>query len=348
MRTAFFVLWAAPALAADELVLAPAADVRLETVVRESSRFTLDTATLERDGRRVQDPPGYGLAVTNERSARWVDEIGAVAEGRVERFARRFEAVDGAVRVDVDEPERGGELAARVTSELAELAIAFERDGDEWTRAYADGIDRGDELLEGLAGTLDASALLPGGAVEPGARWLADADALAPLLAAGGDLAFEPDVFSGDRHAQAALLAFWWSSYELAAALEGPVELEYLGPEPGEEGIGLVRVEYELAGRRDATEALLDAAERTSVGPTDPYGLESYVVEYGLEGQGTLRWDLTAGRLAGAELRGRAHILAELTELLGSSDDPPATAPRSRLTLALRGETTVAVEVEEL
>ncbi len=278
---------------------APAASrVRKEFELETDMR--LESQELRHDGVLVPRPEGEAppqARVESRERFVFVDEFGALSEGRPTHLVRKFEALEGSkrhTRTDefgdhVDERSKSSVLAGRV--------VRFEWRGGELSRSYVG--DAGDEeSLVALEEDTDLRAVLPAGPVEPGVKWPIDVRVAATLLHPGGglDLAAAEDS-SAARAGQA----------QLRANLAGELHATYWGVRERE---GRKFAVLELRGELRTSSETRD--DQPDIAITQRFELTRQV-------RGEVLWDLAAHRAHSASVE--AELELESTTLQTRKDD---------------------------
>jgi hypothetical protein len=306
----FTLLAASLTACAPEPPTAPLLRFEAPAASRVRKEFELETdmrllsQELRHDGELVPSPEGetppQARVESRERFV-FVDEFGALSEGRPTHVVRNFEALEGLkrhTRTDefgdhVDERAKSSVLTGRV--------VRFEWRAGELSRSYVG--DAGDEeSLAALEEDTDLRAVLPAGPVEPGSKWPVDVRVAATLLHPGGGLDLAA---SQDSHAARAGQA------QLRANLAGELHATYWGVRERE---GRKFAVLELRGELRTNSETRD--EQPDIAITQRFALTRQV-------RGEVLWDLAAHRAHSASLE--AELQLDSTTLQTRKDD---LAPR--------------------
>ncbi|MEM9381962.1 MAG: hypothetical protein AAGB93_18545 [Planctomycetota bacterium] len=282
--------------------------LRLEVEERDVT-FHVDGAPGTEAGRR------RAFLVT--RDMRWTDSIGEVEGGRVLAFERTFgDLVGGSTLAGLGETFR----EPTGTSPLDGATVTFdwnerERRYDAELREAPDVATEDEErVLETLTPIADFSGLLPGAPVEVDATWEAEPAALGAALAPLGfveiDLEGQRLVALGSYTGFTApglppIPERWWGAPTFDAWLEDGCVDVTLGAVESRGGRRVARldVEAEVRARGDVGPWL--ARYR---GPRVEIEVERLAIETRLEGEGTLEWDVDAGRAIAWSFEGAIEL----------------------------------------
>ena len=324
----------------------PEAGAQLRKTFREVSEWELDSASNRINGEE-RDSGEVELEASFERELVVLDEYVTSEGGRPTELVRRYESLAIANRVDASEDGREDNASGTLGSELESAAVKFtwDDDGEEYTAEFHgdDADDYDADLLEGLWEDCDLRSLLPAGEVEVGDEWELDAAGLAPVLRPGGDLRFslDPDDVEGDP--EGIILSCFWSAAWAADSVEGSASARYAGAveEDGRE-LAEIALEVDLTAGGEPLDTFLRLANEIESGFVED--ASEFSMEYAIEGEGRLLWDLEAGRLHSLELEGEST--AELLFVL--EPDFGGESMTFELEISLVGTTRIEVTSEEL
>jgi len=332
------VLTAAP----DELRFAPDEGAAVTRTFREVTELDVERGVIDMAGEEEQLPDDFGLAVRTERVVVLSDEYVAVSGGRPTRLKRTFDRIDLALTVEESHSDEDDPQATDATgaSELEDLTAVFTWDDGEGQYGVAFEDDDGDEdLLAGLEEDADLRGFLPAGEVSEGDEWEVPLEALARVLRPGGDLLIELDLDDVEGEEASVVFCSFWNAAATAEELEGEVDARYAGLVE-EDGRELARIE--LAVKLRATREVLELArgilEAAGVDSEEVGMLDSMEVTYELDGEGVLRWDRDAGRVAALRLEGDVV----LTFAISGEDEGESL----RMELGFAGRTELTLETE--
>lgn len=303
-----------------------------------SKTFT-STASLEGGDLRVvmdgqEVPPEFlpeiELTVESAMVYAFTDRYASVADGRPTVLLRTYDEIDETHEMttsivglegsdDVDE-EQG--TTGSSTLEGRTVRFAWDAEEGEYARSFEGG-DGDVALLEDLEEDTDLRGLLPGGEIEVGDRWEVDAEDFAAWFLPGGDLGV---VYEGDG-------ADDMNADPTETSFDGELVLKLTGVhDEGGERLAAIDVEG------DVTMTVVAPTDLDDIPVVDGDATETTTSRYELTGE--LIWNVSAGRLARAELEAETTVEIELVK------DPAAPGPTFESVVTLEGTTTCTVEVE--
>lgn len=299
---------------AESLRFAPAPGVLVRNL-HIGHELTLEAMGQVRDGgpfqaERLSSWVSSWLKVTAE------DQLLAVEGGRPTRFVRTYTDLGGGGKLTL-RPEgspKQREEDAVLVSPLRERSVDFQwvpEEGDwgrSWSRVHAE-----EEWLAEIHGDMDLLALLPAGEVAEGDTWDVPIEAVRSLLAPGGNHLITPrtpNVFS--RTIEVGVGGDF--SEVLGDQLAGRLTARLAGV-ANEQGVRLARVELRIEGLqsiRDRTELWRTSMPREE--RREEARLVSVLLEYSLDAEGELVWDLDAGHARSLQLSGRERFVSNLAK----------------------------------
>jgi len=323
-----------------ELAFQPAAGATVQKTFTERTSWTLDSMTLiYEDGEVAMTPPE--LTGVAELRLVVLDTYGAVDGGVPLVLRREFDTVEARSTIEIDVEGASEDLELDLSSELEKQKVVFTRDTprDEAEAKFEGEEHAASELLRGLREDLDLRGFLPSADVGVEDWWEVDVAKLGDVLAAGGDLALAPDAgadldsehLQADQVVATALVRLG----EARDGRSGEATLTWKETKTdGERELAVIAIEIGATAKGALGERLrhmlaaagADAADRT------------LTMEWTAEGEGTLTWDLTAGRFESLELALEVEIVVEFVE----QGDEDAVSYR----FALSGETEIAAALE--
>jgi hypothetical protein len=160
---------------------------------------------------------------------------------------------------------------------------------------YYDGLEGIEEVLPGLTADLSMASILPEGAVSPGDSWDLAPGVMVDVLACGGETDFGLAGDTGYSMMRTMRLGMGLNVEQaFGGKEEGTVKAFFLGTETVEgRDLALIQLtfdiqlEHDLAGRAQSGMSINEVASGFLV--------ESAIVKLGLDGKGTVRWDMAGG-----------------------------------------------------
>ena len=211
--------------------------------------------------------------------------------------------------------------------------FTWDDEAEEYTAEFEDE-DTDSDLLDGLREDADFRAFLPDG---DETSWTVSGEALAALLRPAGDLALEFDTPDEDNTEQV-MFTFFLDPYHAAGEIDGEVRCELAGED---DGIAEIALELDLDATRDVTDEFVELADDLGADGSME-GLDAIEVALVASGEGTLSWDLEAGRMAGLTV----ELDTEITFTAYGEQEFGDQSFEMELTLEMEGSTVISIEVE--
>lgn len=292
---------AAFAFPADAVRFAPAEGLNLTKVFTNRTTLTVDNMDMTLDGEPM--PPEMGdMEMDTVTTMRTVvtDRYGPLVEGRPKTLRRTYDELSTEGKVTMG--GMAGDMETDVTgsSELEGKTVVFSwvADDGEYAVAFAEDEEGDPELLEDLWEDMDLRDLLPTGAVEPEDSWRIDNDRLVHILAAGGDMKVLPEDM--DEMASMGPTPGMGTLKDMMGEVEGTAIATYKGKrEVDGVEVGVIALTIDINGANDITDLL---QEMTPPDMEMEMSYDAADIEFELEGEGELLWNLAAGHLHRFEL----------------------------------------------
>ncbi|MBL8862553.1 MAG: hypothetical protein JNK02_11145 [Planctomycetes bacterium] len=245
------------------------------------------------------------------------DEYAKVAGGKPAKLKRTYDAlksdVSTAMKMEIMGQSRDQSSSMSAESELEGKSVVFTWDADkkDYKRAFepAGGEEK---LLEGLREDMDLRALLPDGEVEEGAEWDLDPKELVDVLAPGGNVSLKP------KDAAADSMSMGPSGMENLADMfgddiEGKCKAKFTGlREVGGAKLAVVKLSIEMKAKTDMTARVREQmADQDPPEGVDEMSFDSIDIEYSLDVEGELLWDVAAGHFHALDLSGTTSFKSE-------------------------------------
>lgn len=305
------------------LALEPDAVLRVQLRFSNEQNSVSGRATMDGEVEEMPDEVSFELSETVSILAEDRYPGGAVDANA--EVIRSFEALERSATVEMQEGERGEKVEIEVEGDLLDESVRFTiRDGERICLPADEGDDLDADLLESLRADFGAWCLLPEEEVEEGDSWDLEGEALRPLLLPGGLHALQvsdrDQVETDDPGTEAFEVSSILGPFGLQNALdevEGTVTATLSG---AEEGKAEVTFEGELRCSGDLTELVVETLENVDV--SDSLEVVEHRMDYELQLEGTLVWDIKTGCLDSLEWSGDSQATFTITstrELGGES-----------------------------
>ncbi|HVS19987.1 MAG TPA: hypothetical protein VMT18_15385 [Planctomycetota bacterium] len=299
----------------------PGTVLRRELVVRHEIQLDGVTNTRGNEALTRQDVSGW--------MSTWLkvavdDTVGEVADGRPLALRRRWVDLGGTGTLTLN-PAQGRpkfEDRAVLSSPLRDRQVDFtwiEAEGD-WARLWVRD-DAEEFWLAEMRGDMDGLGLIPADPVAPGAEWDVPIEGLRGLLAPGGNHLITPrttNLFG--RNIEVGVGGDY--SEVLGPALAGVARARFEGVrEEGGERLAVLRLTVQtlssIADRTDLWRLSAPPEERNEVSH-----LRGALLEYELEAQGEVLWNLDRGHLHAARLSGDERYMISVNKQSGPVAEP--------------------------
>ena len=294
-----FVLLSADARTSDELAFAPKAEMVVMKTFTTKVDVVVDDMSAVVNGEEM-DPAMMGMPsdLSAEAQLEFVveDTYNEVDGARVTNLSRSFDTLLGSFSTSTGEEDESS------FDQLEGRTVQFKWNAeDESYEAIFEGEEAPSEeeqkSLNMVDVDMDYLALLPEGEVEEGEKWDVDGLEVLSILLPGASLSelMNSDDFGGDVPEEVQV--------QLDAFIESAVaSLTYAG---SDEGIGTVNIELKM--EYDTT---IDPSE---MNPEAEMPADMVIeLEFSLEIEGTLNWDLASGHFTTCELEGSGSLIMDV------------------------------------
>ncbi len=285
--------------------------------------FTLDELSLVADGQDIADMMGaIEIDMTTASTVVVTDGYEALDAGRPKKLKRTFDELASLMHISFSmamAPEGSSDEEMTFASPLEGETVLFtwNEEQEDFDITFADG--EGDpELLEGLDEDMDLRALLPDSEVAAGDSWKVEIKELHGLAMPGGNLRIEPDVPDGIDEEDMEFFEelFGGGMHENFDELfDGECTCTFVGTRE-EKGarVAEITIELEVASTLDLSDMLLKVIGRLGEmeGEMPELSIETADLNLDFEGQGSLLWDVAAGRMHSFHVSGDAQIAFDI------------------------------------
>lgn len=319
-RSLFALLVLAPLVLANDwslekLAYQPKAGTTLSKQFEVEGELEMEDMSLEVDGQDVSEMAGQmQLAMKTTMKLSVTDRYEEVSSERPAKLVRTFEEISSNTHMSGNNPMTGPiEQDVPLESELEGTSVAFTWDEDDSAYEVAfEGDEKGDEsLLENLAEDMDLRGFLPTSEVAQGDTWTIPTEAMKAALAPGGDVKLRPE---GESNPMSGMDQF--SQNDMIGDLGGTFEATYGGTRE-EDGarVAVIKLKIEARSAQDMTERMAEMKDKMK--ENMPEGLDFEIstmdMEYELEAEGELLWNLEAGLVAALHLSGEMRLIMDIS-----------------------------------
>ena len=311
----------APVLAAfvlpgEKVRFAPAEGTSATKNFENKMELTLDHMAITMNGQEMPGMPEMDMTITHTQKVGVTDEFVAMGDGQPKKLKRHFDALSSessmSMKMEMMGQSNDQDHSSEAESELDGKTVVFTWDGEakEFKKAFDPAEDKAD-LLKGLMEDMDLRALLPENEVKVGDEWTIDVKSLVDVLAPGGDLSFKPKEKEGGGMGMGMGMGQGMDSMHdyLSDLLEGEAKAK-LGDVREEDGakLAVIKVTIKIASQKDMSDLVKDAMKDQEM----PQGMEIEFdhmdVDFKMEGEGELVWNMKTNQIASFELSGPVHM----------------------------------------
>ena len=308
-------LLAAPALfafttASSKVAFQPSEGSTAVKTFESVVEMTLDNMDMAMNGEPSPMMPEMDMSMTMTSTVTVTDEYVKVRENAPAQLRRTFDELGNNVSVSMEIEMMGqsqtNDQDIEAASELEGKTVVFTWDADEsdYVKKF-DPEEEDTELLEDLFEDMDLRALLPKDDVSEGDEWTIEASNLGTILAPGGNLAMVPEEMDAKAMMGGGMGMGGSMSDFLSELLDGEATGKFLGMrEVDGQKLGAIKITLDISSSNDMTEQVLEMLEDADMPEEAQMDFDHIDVEFTLEGEGELLWDMEAGRAFSFELSG--------------------------------------------
>ena len=258
------------------------------------------------------------MSVRYERRGAVTDEYVANRDGAPKKLRRNYDELGNTVTIAMKMAMMGQtqnkDQNLTGESELQGKKVVFTWDDEksEYKKAFDPALDK-DSLLKDLEEDMDLRVLLPKDEVKPGDSWDVDVKALASVLAPGGNLSIIPKEMSADEMAMG-MPGMGSMSDWLRGSLEGEAKATFASVREVE-GVkmAVVKLTAKITVSKDMTEMVQDAMKKAKLPPeAGDLSIDHMDVDYKLEAEGELVWDIAGGHIHSFDMSGPSHVQMDM------------------------------------
>jgi hypothetical protein len=299
----------------DRVRFAPSEGSSVTKTFENKAEFTLQNMTLSMNGQDSPTKPEMEMTINSNQKVVVTDEYVANRDGAPKKLRRSFDELGNSVSVAMKMAMMGQtqnkDQNTTGESELQGKKVLFTWDEDkgEYRKTFDPAAEK-DNLLKDLEEDMDLRVLLPKEEVKEGASWDLDVKLLAAVLAPGGNLSIVPKEMSSDESMSMGMPGMGSMGDWLRGALEGSAKATFSGVrEVDGAKMAVIKLEAKVSVSKDMTDMVQDAMKKAKLPPeAGDLSIDHMDVDYKLEADGELLWDLAAGHAHSFDMTGPSHV----------------------------------------
>jgi hypothetical protein len=339
----------AASVVAAKIEFAPPSGATATKSFQHTMELSLDNMNMLLNGEESPMMPDIEMSLTMEQLVKVTDTYVAVANGRPSKLSRTFDELGWDADIDVQIEMAGTSNDQNQTmsgaSELEGKTVAFAWSEEEagFKKSF-EGEEGNAELLEGLEEDMDLRVLLPPGDVAEGDEWEIDVSKLRSILSPGGNLAILPEDMPGLEEMMMGGGLGGSMSDMVGDILEGEASGTFKGYREVDGGkVAVIEVRIDVESSNDMTDAVQEFMDEIEL-PAEigEMELDHMEMEFAFEAEGTLLWNVAAGRVHSFELSGDTDLKIDQ----GISISAQGQDMNMQQTVELSGTMNIAVATE--
>jgi hypothetical protein len=333
----------------DRIRFAPTEGSSVTKTFENKAEFTLQNMSLTINGQDSPTKPEMEMTITSNQKVVVSDEYVSNRDGAPKKLRRSYDELGSTVSIAMKMAMMGNsqnkDQSSTGESELQGKKVLFTWDPDksEYHKTFEPALDK-DSLLKDLEEDMDLRILLPKEEVKEGASWeIEDVKAFASVLAPGGNLSIVPKDM-GSEEMSMGMPGMGSMGDWLRGALEGSAKATFTGVrEVDGAKMAVIKVEAKITVSKDMTDIVQDAMKKAKLPPeAGDLSIDHMDVDYKLDAEGTLMWDIAAGHAHSFEMSGPSHANMDMAMKLS----PGGQKMSLEYGMELSGTTSLKVEVK--
>ena len=304
----------------DTISFAPADGTSVTSTYTTSTEMTLDDMAVLMNGEENPMMPSIEMDMVSAMEIEVSDTYVSMADGEPKSLKRTYNTVQanitGETAMDMMGEAQNESILGSGTSALEGETVLFSLKDGEYSKAWPEGAEADDELLEGLLEDISLRGMLPTGEVAEGESWDIELDTLLDLMAPGGDLSMEMEMDGQDSMSMgpdANMMS------DLRKLLSGNLSGSFTGKLSGYREVdgaklAVIEIELEIDCATDMIETIREQMQESL--PPDAgvtMDVSTADVSYIMEGEGELLWNASAGHIAGMTFEAEVAMGMETT-----------------------------------
>ncbi|MDE0903363.1 MAG: hypothetical protein OSB42_01930 [Planctomycetota bacterium] len=305
----------------DTISFAPADGTSVTSTYTMSTEMTLDDMQVLMNGEENPMMPSIEMDMVSAMEIQVSDTYISMADGQPTRLKRTYDTVQtnltGETAMEMMGEAQNESILGSGTSALEGETVLFSLKDGEYSKAWPEGAEADDDLLEGLLEDISLRGMLPTGEVAEGESWDIELDILLDVMAPGGDLSMEMEMDGQEGSMGMGPDADMMS--DVRKLLSGNLSGSFTGKLSGYREVdgaklAVIEIEFEIDCATDMIETIREQMQESL--PPDAgvtMDVSTADVSYIMEGEGELLWNASAGHIAGMTFEAEVAMGMETT-----------------------------------
>jgi hypothetical protein len=332
----------------ERIRFAPSEGSSVKKTFENKAEFTLDHLSLSMNGQESPMQPEMEMTMNSVQRVVVTDEYVTNRDGAPKRIARTFDelgnSVTVAMKMEMMGQTQNHDQDIKGESELTGKKVVFTWDEEkgEYTKVFDSG-DQKEALVKDLEEDMDLRALLPKDELKEGEEWDIDVDSLTSVLAPGGNLSIIPKEMEADQMAMG-MPGMGSMSDWLRGSMEGTAKGTFVAIREVEGAkMAVLKITAKISVSKDMTEIVSEAMKNAKLPPeAGAFEVDHMDIDYKLEAEGELVWDLAAGHAHSFAFSGPAHLNMDMAMKI----EAQGTNMSIEYGMEMSGTTEFSVDVE--
>ncbi len=312
------------------VAFAPSEGTSLTKTFTSEVDLALDDMSMTMNGEELPIEMEMDMNVTAVTSMSVTDKYEAMGEGSPLRLVRVYDEIGATTSMSMEISVMGQQQSQDEdldsSSDLEGETVVFEWSKDEssYKVSFPEDSEGDEELLEGLSENMDFRALLPTGDVSEGDEWEIKVAGLIDVLTPGGNLKLVPEDMTPEmQQMMGGMGGNGMGSMQdwLEGELEGTATGKFAGMREidGAE-YALIEVTISIETAVDMTDKMMEAMDEMEMPQGAEMEFDHLDLEFQMEAEGQLFWDIKAGHFYSFELTGSTGILVDTGMAMNMGD----------------------------
>lgn len=304
-----------------KLSFAPAEGTSLTKVFTNETELTLEDMSMSMNGEEMPFQMEMDMTVTSVASTTVTDEYVSMRDGAPGKLKRTYDGLEATTSMSMEMDMMGESQSmdsdADASSDLEGKTVVFawSDDESEFKASFPEDTEGDEELLENLAENMDLRDLLPSGDVSEGDEWEIDVKALDSVLAPGGDMKLVPEEMDDEMKSMMGPMGSDgmgslqdWVSDEI----EGTATGKFTGMRDVDgTSMAVITINIDINTAVDLTDLVAESMEDADMPMEIEMEIDHLDLEFELEAEGTLLWNVKGGHFHSLELSGETNLLVD-------------------------------------